>query len=163
MKPIRVLSNEEFKPIYDGKYELSSKGYIISNVGKRKILKGKLTRCGYRMVVLNVNGMKIYPNLHRLIAEAFIPNPQNFPQINHKDGNKDNNCVENLEWVTTKQNQKHCRDFLNPKYKKINSDIAEVIKKEKGLTHRELAKKYGLGKTEIGYILQGKRWKNETN
>lgn len=161
MKPLRVLSlfdEEQFKKIYDGKYELSSKGYIVSNVGKRKILKGKLTSSGYRMIVLTVNGKKLYPNLHRLIAQAFIPNPDNLPEVNHKDGNKDNNCVDNLEWVTTIQNQKHCRDNLNPRYTKINKDIANLIRLETGLSHRKIAEKYGLKKTQVGYILQGKRW-----
>ena len=152
------MSEEFFIPIYNGKYELSSKGYIISNVGKRKILNGKLTKCGYRMIVLNVNGQKLYPNLHRLIAKAFIPNPNNYPEVNHKDGNKDNNCVDNLEWVTKVENHKHCRDTLNPKYNKININIVNLIKQEKSLSHRQIAEKYGIKKTEVGYILKGKRW-----
>lgn len=152
------MRKERFKMIYNGKYELSSNGYIISNVGKRKILQGKLTKCGYRMIVLNVNGKKIYPNLHRLIAKAFIPNPNKFLEINHKDGNKDNNKVENLEWISRSNNHKHCRDNLNSKNRKINMNIANLIRQDKDLSHRKLAKKYGIGKTEIGYILNDKRW-----
>lgn len=144
--------------LFDGKYIVRSDGSILSNVGRQKKLVGKITKCGYRMVVLNVNKKKIYPLVHRLVAKAFIPNPKNLQEVNHKDGNKDNNCVENLECVSRRQNQIHCRDSLKPAYSKINIEIARKIRAEQGMSHKELSKKYGLKKTEIGYILQNKRW-----
>ena len=62
---------------------------------------------GYKIVWMNIKGKQKHYYLHRLIAEAFIPNPDNKPQVNHIDGNKTNNNVENLEWVTSKENVHH--------------------------------------------------------
>lgn len=151
IKGITVLS------LFDGKYAARSDGEIISNVGKTKILVGKICSSGYRMVVLTINGKKQYHNVHRLIAKAFIPNPKGLREVNHKDGNKLNNAVSNLEWVTTRENHFHARDNGLETTCKINMDIANKIRADVG-THRELSKKYGLSKTEIGLIRQNKRW-----
>ena len=147
--------------LFNGKYEVTSDGKIFSNVGNKKELKGKINKYGYKMVVLHVNGKQIYPNLHRLIANAFLPNPHNLPEVNHKDGNKQNNCVDNLEWVTTRQNLIHCRDNLGSKNQIINIDIANEIRelyKTKKYSYNQLGEMFGIKKTEIGYITQNKRW-----
>lgn len=60
--------------LFDGKYEVTDEGDVFSNVGTRKKMVGKVTKGGYHMVVLNVNGKKLYPLVHRLIANAFVPN-----------------------------------------------------------------------------------------
>lgn len=143
--------------LFDGKYGASSDGEIISYVGMTKKLVGKIGKSGYRMVVLIINGKKQYHNVHRIIAKAFIPNPKGLREVNHKDGNKLNNAVSNLEWVTTRENQIHARDYGLEAKCKINMDIANKIRADVG-THRELAKKYGLSKTQIGLIRQNKRW-----
>ena len=145
--------------LFDGKYEVCSDGKIYSNARKVKTeLVGKITKCGYRLVLLTVNHKRFYKLVHRIVAEAFIPNPHNYEEVNHIDGNKLNNDVKNLEWCSSAQNKKHCRDFLNPRQNKIDMNIAEQIRSEKGLSHRKLGEKYGLKKTQIGYILQNKRW-----
>lgn len=84
--------------------------YEISNNGKVRNIKSKLikkyatTHNGYfRVQLLNYSGGKCFM-VHRLVAEAFIPNPNNLPQVNHIDGNKQNNSVENLEWCTCSYN-----------------------------------------------------------
>ena len=72
-----------------------------------RILKPGKDRCGYLYVILCKEGIKKKYYVHRLVAEAFIPNPDNLPQINHIDENKENNHVDNLEWVTCKENINH--------------------------------------------------------
>lgn len=87
---------------YEGQYAITEEGQVWSY--KRKIfLKPCLTR-GYLWVGLCKNGITKKFKIHRLVAEAFIPNPENKPEVNHKDENKQNNCVSNLEWMTTKEN-----------------------------------------------------------
>lgn len=144
--------------LFDGKYDVCSDGTVYSNVGKRKKLIGKINKGGYTMLVLTVDGKKRYPTVHRLVAESFIPNPENKPQVNHKNGIKTDNRVENLEWATPKENQIHCRDRLNPKYKKITMEIANKIRAERNVFYKDLAKKYGVKSREIHSILQNKRW-----
>lgn len=72
--------------------------------GKERILKPRNNGCGYLYVVLCKNGNRRLFKIHRLVAKAFIPNPKNKREVNHKDENKTNNFVDNLEWVTSKEN-----------------------------------------------------------
>ncbi len=144
--------------LFDGKYEVDTDGNVWSNARRNKIkLTGKIHN-GYRTVLLTVNNKRIYKLVHRLIAESFIPNPNNKPEVNHKNGNRNDNRACNLEWVTTRENLIHCRDNLNPKCNKINMEIANKIRSDKYLTIKDLCIKYKLKKTEVGYILQNKRW-----
>lgn len=76
----------------------------VFNSNTNRYLKGKIDNVGYRMYSLTVNGKKVYKYAHRLVAETFIPNPNNLPVVNHKDENRLNNNVNNLEWVTYKEN-----------------------------------------------------------
>lgn len=87
-------------------YEVSNRGNI-RNVTTGKILKPEITHKGYFRISLSTNGVKIKKRVHRLVAEAFIENPYNKPQINHKDGNKINNDISNLEWCNNSENMKH--------------------------------------------------------
>lgn len=96
----------EFKTI-DGypKYLINRDGIIKNSRGKEKI--AQKNSGGYLGVTLYNNGEGSKKRIHRLVAEAFIPNPDNKPDINHKDGNKTNNSVDNLEWVTKSENMLH--------------------------------------------------------
>lgn len=146
--------------LFDGKYEVHSDGKVMSNVGTKKALIGKVTKAGYRMVLLTINNKKYYINVHRLVAENLIPNPNNLPEVNHIDGDKLNNSVQNLEWCSSKENKIHARDNGLQKFK-IDMNIANEIRKlrgEKGYTHKELAEIFGIGSTQVGYIIQNKRW-----
>lgn len=102
---------EEWKPIegYEGLYKVSNLGKIQSLARKTtsgKILKSTLQN-GYLKVMLCKNNKKRWYSIHRLVAEAFISNPKNYPIVNHIDGNKLNNNFYNLEWCTAKENISH--------------------------------------------------------
>lgn len=97
---------------FGGKYMVSDKG-DVKNIITGKLLVASVNPYGYLTVKMD------RPNLprknmfvHRAVAETFIPNPENKSQVNHKDGNKANNCVENLEWVTPAENQRHAYRVL---------------------------------------------------
>ena len=93
---------------YEGLYQISNKGRVKSlKCGKERIRTPVISNSGYLNIILYKNTEAQHRLVHRLVAEAFIPNLENKPQINHKDENKLNNCVDNLEWVTAKENINH--------------------------------------------------------
>ena len=106
-------SREVWKDIdsYEGLYQVSNQGNVKSfhfNKGDTsRLLKNRLVNEGYCQVVLYNKGKKKAFYAHVLVANAFILNTNNLPEVNHIDGDKTNNCVENLEWVTSKQNSIH--------------------------------------------------------
>ena len=93
-------------PNYEGLYMVSDDGKI-KGLKSGKELKYSYTYNGYRKVKLYCDSQGKTFMVHRLVASAFIPNVQNKPQVNHIDGNKENNAVENLEWVTQSENLSH--------------------------------------------------------
>ena len=97
---------EKWKEIkgYEGKYWISNYGRLKN---KEQIMKPMASTNGYLIACLWKNNIQKKIVLHRLVAEAFIPNPENKPQINHKDENKENNKVDNLEWCTHKYNMNY--------------------------------------------------------
>lgn len=102
---IQNLPNEEWKPIegFEELYHVSNYGRVKSlprrgTINETRILKPCKNRDGYLQVCLYKDSTKQYKTIHRLVAEAFLPNPNNLPCINHKDENKENNNVENLEY-----------------------------------------------------------------
>ena len=101
---------EIWKPVkgYEGRYEVSNMGRVRSfaqDTKEGKVKYGNLNKNGYLTYLLyDGNGNKTWQPVHRLVAGAFIDNPNNYPQVNHKDENKTNNCVDNLEWCTNEYN-----------------------------------------------------------
>lgn len=97
-------------------YEVSSLGRI-RNKTTNYILKNRVTKTGYYQVNIKFNGDNKFKNayVHRLVAQAFLDNPDNKPSVNHIDGNKENNSVDNLEWSTYKEQEYHKVNVLNKK------------------------------------------------
>ena len=90
---------------YEGLYDVSDQGRVRSlKFGKERILKQLRTPKGYLLVGLRKNRERKMCKVHRLVAQAFIPNPDNLPEVNHKDEDKENNSVQNLEWCDRKYN-----------------------------------------------------------
>ena len=96
----------------------------VYNTKTNKFLSGDKNSCGYSRVMLYGNNIKRRFFRHRLVAEYFIPNPENKLFVNHKDGNKHNNSVHNLEWCTQSENEKHKFSVLNAK--KTNKKVKVI-------------------------------------
>lgn len=130
---------EEWRDIkgYEGKYQISNAGHVKSlltwSVSKRKFEPKERMMCptsngnGYLLITLSNRGKRKNKYIHRLVAEAFIENPENKSSVNHKDYDRANNTVKNLEWVTVKENVAHS---------------VEHMKHEKNYTHSSTGEKY---------------------
>ncbi len=159
---------KQFRPEVDEEAELWRRidaDYDVSNQGRvrhgSRILSGSVHSDNYILVTLHGKQIPV----HRLVAEAFIPNYEKKPEVNHIDGNKMNNAVDNLEWVTRAENQKHAVDNgLQPKpaktYQgKFTAEQREEIKRlwDSGmLSRRQLAIKYGVSHTCVNDIINDK-------
>lgn len=106
----------------DNLYAISTLGRVMS-MKKGNIMKTTVTNKGYELLVAHINGKQKGYTIHRLVAEAFIPNPNNYPIVNHKDENPLNNKMENLEW---------CSFSYNNRYNNIN--IKNGLKKKRNAT-----------------------------
>jgi len=142
---------------YDNKYLITTEGQVFSLKGTKKELLGKITKYGYRQIIINHKGIKKYILVHRLVLSSFVENPLGKRTVNHKDGNKLNNSLSNLEWNTDSENQIHAIEKKLITHK-IDYETAEKIRNDIG-TNRALAIKYKISKTQIGYIKNNKRWK----
>lgn len=91
----------------EGCLEVSDEGRIRSNMRDGRILKASQDKKGYLRIHLTINRKRHSLKVHREVARAFLDNPDNLPQVNHKDGDKTNNAVSNLEWISNKDNAQH--------------------------------------------------------
>lgn len=135
------------------------------------IAKFYINKRGYKSITLrkNINNIiksKGFP-IHRLVATAFIPNPENKPQVNHINGIKTDNRVENLEWCTSQENIKHALDTglkiplkgdKHVQSKLTNIQVLEIRKSI--LTQKELTNIYGVSKATISSIISRRNWKH---
>ena len=126
---------------FDGRYQVSNKGDIRSvarkdSIGRKiggRTLKQRHHKNGYLIVTLCKNGTMETKSAHRIVAEAFIPNPNDFPEVNHIDEVKDNNILSNLEWCTRKYNAnfgtaiERATQTQSKKIRAVNVETGEVI------------------------------------
>lgn len=147
--------------------------YLISNYGNMKGRRGKkllmrLDKKGYVRVTIGSDQKRTSVLVHRLVAIAFHPNPNNYPQVNHIDTNKQNNYFKNLEWCTNQMNHDHAKEngLLRPLPGEENGgsiltekQVIEIREKSKnGHTRRMLAIEYGVAKTTIKDIKLRRSW-----
>ena len=167
---MKVLSGKVFWKAVEGtnfRYYVSTAGDVYSSFGRRKragVMSGSVCNNGYRYVEL---GRRRRAKVHRLVALAFIPNPENKPQVNHIDGDKLNNCVNNLEWSTAKENTIHSyatglnkgqKGEDNGASKLTAKDVAEIRNKYLHTTVLELENEYGVRQSTIRRILYNQLW-----
>ena len=156
---------------YEDRFRISSHGRLYSKISC-KILSQTISKTGYYTHGTKIggrNGKAVCFKIHRLVAKAFLLNPEEKLYVNHKDGNKLNNLLSNLEWVTSSENSIHAHKngfCTHPKgdmskNSKLNQSIVEDIRREyseEGVSQRSLASKYSVSKTTIQNILKFKRW-----
>jgi len=171
---------------YEGYYQVSNKGRVRSldrkiktrnrwgkhtRLQKGKILKPAPDDYGYLGVGLCVDSNSVTKPIHRLVAEAFVDNPENKPQVNHIDGVKKHNNVDNIEWVTCSENIIHSFKMGMSKPMQGEKCGTSKLKREEVLeiraaynlgcfTHKELADAYNVNRRHIGRIVNRKRWKH---
>lgn len=143
-------------------YYINEEGRIFNK--KMQELKGKwVDNTGYYQIVLRKNKKRKHVRIHRLVALTFIPNPDNLPQVNHKDGNKLNNNIDNLEWCTNSENTQHGYDanLYHSKRRKIKVKATHKGTKEVFIfsSIRECSEKLSLNRKTISAIL----FDNKTN
>ena len=149
-------------------YTISKEGVVYSLKNNKK-LKPWINGKGYLQVRLYKDGKGYDKRVHRLVAETYIKNKENKEQVNHIDGNKLNNNVNNLEWVTNSENQKHAfqtgihkKDPEKCNLSKLTKiQVDEIRKKYKPrkVTHQMLANEYGVNRRTIENIINKKSWR----
>ena len=176
------MNKEIWKDIkdYEGLYQCSSFGrvrsldrYVEEHSGKKKqfrqgqIIKARLNKNGYLQLALNKNSKRKMKYVHILIAETFLENHEKLETVNHKDGNKLNNNVDNLEWSSYSDNNQHAYDELHrsatregakPKTVYVIDTYNNSVKQFDSI--RETIDNIGLSHTQINrYIHSNKKWK----
>lgn len=168
----RYSIEETWKPVVGWSH------YHVSDIGRVRCADGKI-----QASCLNSNGYAVVSlsrprrscRVHRLVAQAFIPNPNDLPQVNHLDGVKTNNTLANLEWTTATGNRKHAWDMglrtraMLPNYRGeahptsilTEADVHRIRRASaNGETTRGLARRLGINRMTVKDVLRGKTWKH---
>ena len=168
---------------YVGYYEVSNKGNVRSVSRKVNNFKGEsakrkgvnmafvTTKAGYKRVSLRMLGTKRTFRVHRLVAEAFLPNPHQLAEVNHLNGIKDDNRLENLEWVDRRRNIDHAKEhnlFNSPKGSNhhkatITEDTVRAMRKlyaEGNHTQKQISEEFSVHLSKAKHILAGRTWKH---
>lgn len=169
---VECLDGEEWRPSAHPR----TVGLLVSNMGRiigRKgyVLKGHVTEQGYRMVSAGYN--KVQCSVARIVALTFVPNPDNKPCVNHKNANKLDNRIENLEWVTYSENACHARDLGLLSFRKGEASHRAILSDKEAreiydltqhtqFTQHEIAAWYDAHRTTVSYIKLGRRFQPAT-
>ena len=149
-------------------YGISKSGDVFTGF-HNKVLKQHLNKYGRPFVILTNAGKRKTIEIHRLVALRFIPNPNNYTDVNHIDGNKKNNDTTNLEWCTRSYNLKHAYDTGlkislkgedSGRSKLTEKDVLSIRSECNNSTYKELANKYEVSISNIYFIISGKSWKH---
>ena len=149
----RKLTIDDYEITRDGKVINKHTGHTLAPQPNGK---------GYLRVSIGKKLMFI----HRLVAEKYIPNPENKPQVNHKDGNKLNNCVDNLEWVTNQENRNHAVDndlqVTGEKcsWAKLTEENVKEIRANPGYENEYWARKFKVSRGTINDVVNYRTWKH---
>lgn len=157
-------------PSFEGLYQASNLGRIrsIKHYDKmHRLWEGKILTPQFdgkqNYLHISIKG-KPY-QIHRLVAKTFLPNPNNYPEVNHKDENKTNNCVENLEWCTHKYNNNYGNKLISKKgenhhnCKLTKRNVIDIRTRFKnGEKQIKLAKEYNISKSQISSLITGRTW-----
>lgn len=154
-------------------------GYLVSNYGRikslktNKILKQVINKNGYCTCCVSLGSRKKKKcfRVHIAVATLFIDNPNNYPFVNHKDCNKTNNCVDNLEWCTPKENTQHAANnglILHGEDRycaKLTEDAVRYIRshykpRDKDFNMCALAEQFSVTSTTISHVIKGDTWKH---
>ncbi|MCK5217844.1 MAG: HNH endonuclease [Methanosarcinales archaeon] len=177
-----LLETEVWRNIkgYYGIYQVSNNGCVRSlnrsvihkKTGvqnrKGKLLKQYKNDRGYFCVYLSRHSKRKKYRISRLVSQTFLYNSENLPEVNHKDGNKDNNNYLNLEWSTHSQNIKHAFDSglmttkgeANPQSKLTEKDVLKIRDLEGNKTRKEIALLFSITETYVGLIVRRVNWKH---
>lgn len=154
---------------YEGLYKVSNLGNVINKHGY--IRKSYLHKLGYVHITLCKNCYHLTYKIHRIVASAFIPNPNSLPCINHKNGIKTENYVENLEWITYADNSKHAlENGLLGGFMKGGKNILRILTEDNvrtikellnnGLSQYRIANLFNVNRGTIKAIKEKRTWKN---
>lgn len=166
---------------YDGLYEVSNFGRFKqlprrlncrggSRMTVEKIVYGSNSN-GYRTISFKKDRISFQIDIHILVAKAFIPNPENKYSVNHKDANRSNNHVDNLEWATQKEQLEHAKKLgllkitkgeSRSTHKLTESQVVEMreLYENTKTSYRKLGKRYNISGTTVRYIISRKKWKH---
>ncbi len=175
-----LIDAEEWKPVvgYEEWYEVSTHGRVASvervefypskfgrmfvRIRPYKVLKARIGRADYPAIGLHKNGKVKGHLVHRLVAQAFIPNPDNLPEVNHKDEIRHNNLVSNLEWVDRSGNVSYSayknRGSMNGTSLLSEEDVIEIVSLLGTVPQTEIGKLFDVSNHTIHKIKCGKNW-----
>ena len=149
---MKTLTLEDYEITYDGQ---------VINKKTGRILKPQPNGKGYLRVVLG--GQRYF--VHRLVAQKYVPNPDNKEQVNHKDGNKLNNCADNLEWMTNQENRTHAVENKlqvqgeNCSWAKLTENDVLFIRQHPEIERKILAEMFNVSESTISDVRNYRSWK----